>query len=50
MSALYVSGILKPLASDVQERAIERAGRLPAEERPKKLAAELVAHFGRGLD
>ena len=50
MFALYVSEMLKPLASDVQGRAIEGAGRLPAEERPKELAAELVAHFSRGRD
>jgi hypothetical protein len=35
MFALYVSEMLKPLASDVQGRAIEGAGRLLAEERPR---------------
>ena len=50
MFARYVSEMLKPLASDVQGRAIEGAGRLPAEERPKELAVELVAHFSRGRD
>jgi hypothetical protein len=50
MFALYVSEMLKPLASDVQGRAIEGAGRLPAEERPKELAAELVGRFSRGRD
>jgi hypothetical protein len=50
MSALNVSEMLKPLAWDVQGRVIEGVGRLPAEERPKELTAELVAHFSRGRD
>ena len=45
MSALYVSEMLKPLASDVQGRVIEGAGHLLSEERPKELTAELVAHL-----
>ena len=50
MSALYVSDMLKPLASDVQGRASEGARYWLAEEWPKELAAELVAHFDLGRD